>query len=109
MSGMISKIPDPRIRLRSYLTVHIGCAQEDMGYPIMHTSEELLCCDYETLFKHIESQFEEGMTWDNQFTDWQVEYPFPLHLAYSIEHLYKLCHYKGLRPVWNRKYISKIQ
>ena len=97
---------EPRIRLRNYLTVHMGVAIMDMGYPIMHTEEELLCGDFETVFKHIESQFEEGMTWEN-LGDWEVEYLFPLRFANSIEQLHKLCHYKGLRPIWSREYKEK--
>lgn len=62
-------------------------------------------CDGKTLFKHIEDQFQPGMTWENQGKKsgtWQIDHvrptaSFDLRLKGEQE---KAFHYTNLRPIW---------
>lgn len=60
---------------------------------------EYIGCDKQTLVNHIESQFQPGMTWENQGI-WHIDHIKPLALAKNEDELYKLNHYTNLRPLW---------
>ena len=65
------------------------------------STEELTGCSFEELCKHIESQFEEGMNWDNYGSYWVIDHKIPLisvDLTNSAE-LERVCHYSNLRPL----------
>jgi hypothetical protein len=65
------------------------------------TTESLLQCSLADLKIHIESKFQDGMSWDNYgYTGWHVDHIIPLSSANSLEELEKLCHYTNLQPLW---------
>ena len=64
---------------------------------------ELLGCDKDVFFQHLESQFTEGMTWDNYgLKGWHVDHILPLS-SFDLteeEEVKKACHYTNLQPLW---------
>lgn len=71
---------------------------------------EYIGCNREFLIKHLESQFTEGMTWDNYgvgYDKWNIDHIYPLSLAKTPEEAYKLSHYTNLRPMWHIENIKK--
>ena len=65
------------------------------------TTESLLQCSLANLKIHIESKFQDGMSWDNYgYTGWHVDHIIPLSSANSLEELEKLSHYTNLQPLW---------
>ena len=67
---------------------------------------EILGCDFETVKKHLENQFIDGMNWDNHGR-WHIDHIKPLAKATTQEELYKLCHYTNLQPLWAFDNLSK--
>lgn len=67
---------------------------------------EYLGCDLGELKMHLEKQFTEGMSWENQ-GKWHIDHIIPLSSAQTEEDMYKLCHYTNLQPLWARDNISK--
>jgi len=69
-----------------------------------------LGCTLEEFTKHIESQFSEGMTWDNwSVRGWHLDHIKPLtrfNLKDPAEFL-KAVHYTNLRPLWWKDNLSK--
>jgi hypothetical protein len=63
-------------------------------------------CSKEELKKHLESQFQEGMNWENQ-GKWHMDHIIPLSSAKTEQELYKLCHYTNLQPLWAKDNLSK--
>lgn len=62
---------------------------------------EYIGCTLNQLKDHLESQFKEGMTWENHSrTGWHIDHIIPLDSAKTEEELYKLCHYTNLQPMW---------
>jgi hypothetical protein len=68
--------------------------------------EQILGCSYSDLHKHIESQFEPWMTWENKGKysgtlnyGWDVDHIIPLCTAKTVEDIIRLNHYTNLRPL----------
>jgi hypothetical protein len=68
----------------------------------------------EELKLYLESQFTEGMSWDNYGREgWEIDHIRPLS-SFNLEdrdELLKACHYSNLQPLWrtdNRKKGSRI-
>ena len=73
-------------------------------------SKECLGCDHDHLKKHIESQFIEGMTWENHGTHgWHIDHIIPLSVFDLSNHedQRKAFHYTNLRPLWWQDNIAK--
>ena len=69
-----------------------------------------LGCSVEDLKKHLESQFQPGMTWNNWATDgWHIDHIEPLS-SFNLqdpEELKKACHYTNLQPLWAEDHYEK--
>jgi hypothetical protein len=73
-------------------------------------TEQIIGCTWLEFQDHIEKQFTEGMTWDNQGS-WHLDHIIPLASANTEEEIYKLNHYTNFQPLWaedNYKKGSKI-
>jgi hypothetical protein len=69
--------------------------------PKNNNTEQILGCTFEQLKQHIESQWVEGMNWDNWTQDgWHVDHIIPLASATTEDEIYKLNHYTNLQPLW---------
>ena len=55
---------------------------------------------------HLESQFKEGMTWEN-YGDWHIDHITPLVNAKTPEDVIKLNRLKNLQPLWAEENLSK--
>jgi hypothetical protein len=66
-------------------------------------TKELMGCDRETFMKHLESQFRDGMSWENYGKNgWHVDHILPL-ISFNmldINEVKKACHYTNLQPLW---------
>ena len=69
-------------------------------------SYEILGCSFEDFKKHIESQWEDWMNWDNyglyngeECYGWDFDHIIPLSSCECEEDVYKLNHYSNLQPL----------
>ena len=85
-----------RTRKNSISLKKAGSAVKDLG------------CTLEFLEKHIEGQFQEGMTWDN-YGEWEVDHIVPLAKLdlTNPEDFAKACHYSNLQPLWWQDNLKK--
>jgi hypothetical protein len=91
----------------SVRTMIRNCIKEG-GYSKESTTFEILGIDYDGLRKHFESQFEEGMNWDNHsFYGWHIEHIVPRSSAKTYEEKLRVNHYTNLRPMWSDENWSK--
>ena len=70
-------------------------------------TEQYVGCTYKELLDHLESQFEEGMTWENQ-GEWQIDH-FKAQSRFDPtieEEAYMCWHYTNLQPMWASENIS---
>lgn len=90
---------DPLYILKRRLTGRIREALKGNGWKKLTSATASIGCNKDTLRKHIESQFTDGMTWDN-YGKWQVDHIVPISSAKTEHEVYLLNHYKNLRPLW---------
>jgi hypothetical protein len=65
---------------------------------------QLLGCSISYFRQHIESQFHDGMTWDNHGTHWHIEHTTPIKaringLYPSVAEQLARFHYSNVRPL----------
>lgn len=73
-----------------------------------YKTEEILGCTLEELVSHLESQFTEGMTWENRgLKGWHIDHIIPISSAKTEEEVYKLSHYTNLQPLWAKDNLEK--
>ena len=69
-----------------------------------------LGCTIEDLKLHLESLFQEGMSWENwSMYGWHIDHIIPL-ASFNLENredLLKACHYTNLQPLWAKDNLSK--
>ena len=97
---------DPLLKLKSLLRCRTYKAFKVSRWDKNSSNIEMLGCSYEIAKKHIERQFEKGMTWDNQ-GEWHIDHEYPLSSANTEEELIKLCHYRNLKPLWAKDNLEK--
>lgn len=86
---------DLRCRIRSLISASL----RNKGYSKNSRTHEILGCSYVDFKSHIESQFTEGMSWDNRH-EWHIDHYYPVSKARDEAHLLSLNHFTNLRPMW---------
>ena len=66
----------------------------------------ILGCTVDEFRLHIETQFTEGMTWDN-YGLWQLDHIIPQSFAITEEDVLKLNHYTNFQPLWKEENRNK--
>jgi hypothetical protein len=97
---------DPIYKMRRSVSNRICSAIKNAGFNKNSKTLSMLCCDWETLKFHLESKFQEGMTWENH-GKWHVDHIIPCASAKTIEQLVALQHYANLQPLWAKDNIAK--
>lgn len=72
-------------------------------------SLEYLGCTLEEFKKHIESQWQEGMAWDNHSLDgWHIDHIVPIDwYIKNSDDPWEANHYTNLQPLWAKENLSK--
>ena len=107
---------DPLFRLKHNIRRSVYKAIKSVdGYKNKRT-EEILGCSFKEFKQHIESQWEDWMTWDNYGLyngklkhGWDIDHIEPLSLCETKEDVYKLYHYTNLQPLcsYTNRYIKR--
>jgi hypothetical protein len=95
----VKKKADPVYLMARRVRARMHMALRKKGFRKGSTTEKTLGCSFKQFTKHIESQFTDGMSWDNR-SDWHLDHVLPLSCATTIEGLEKLSHYTNIRPLW---------
>ena len=90
---------DPLYKLAHYSRCRIGKSMKMGGYEKNSKTAKILGCSYEEFRDHLESQFADGMTWENQ-GEWHMDHILPASAATSEEEEIKLNHYSNFQPMW---------
>ncbi len=77
----------------------IGSSIKRGGFKKSSKTALILGCSYEEFKIHIETQFTEGMSWDN-YGEWHYDHVYPVSLARDEAHMIELNHYSNFQPLW---------
>jgi hypothetical protein len=97
---------DPIFKLRSNLNVRIRLFMKSVNIIKNNSTLNIIGCSPQVLKEHLETQFVDGMSWDNR-SEWHIDHIIPLSSAKTEEELYKLCHYSNLQPLWAEDNLKK--
>lgn len=90
-------------KLGNLLRTRIWTALKIQGLKKNHSTMEITGCSKEELIQHLESQFSEGMTWENwSLNGWHIDHIRPVSsFDLSDPAQVKECfHYSNLQPLW---------
>ena len=90
---------DPLFKFKERLKTRVYSAFRSIGMKKPKRSFAILNGNLEQIKNHIESQFTEGMTWEN-YGKWHADHIIPIFLGKTKEEMVKLCHYNNLQPLW---------
>jgi hypothetical protein len=97
---------DPLYNVKKRTSTLIRNCITRKGYSKKSRTHEILGCSDEVYFKHLESQFVEGMSWENR-SEWHIDHIIPMATAKTEEEVYKLNHYTNLQPLWAKDNLEK--
>lgn len=82
---------------------------KNSGYSKKTKTYEILGCSFEEFKLHLESKFEEWMTWENKGLyngdfnyGWDIDHKIPLSSAETEEDIIRLNHYTNLQPLCSK-------
>jgi len=101
---------DPSYRLVCNLRSRVSAALKNAKTIKAENSMSLFGCSVDELKAHLESQFTEGMSWDNYgLHGWHVDHIRPCNsFDLTVDKEQKICfNYTNLQPLWAKDNITK--
>ncbi len=102
----VRRSEDPLLSLIHRIRCLIGHSLRKNRYTKKSRTYEILGCSYEEFMVHIESQFAEGMSWENR-DKWHIDHRVPVSWGITEEEVIALNHYSNLKPMWAIENTSK--
>lgn len=101
---------NPEYRLMGSIRSRISKFLRQKGFQKKSNTYEIVACSPEELRNWIESQWTEGMNWDNYGNKkgcWNIDHIKPLGVTETLEEIYEVNHYTNLQPLWWDENIRK--
>jgi hypothetical protein len=99
---------DPLFALKSRCSDRLRIFLKLTGRKKRGGVDAMLGCGYDKLCRHLESQFQPGMTWGNAgYHGWHIDHKIPLASAKTMRDVFRLFHYTNLQPLWQKDNFSK--
>ena len=76
------------------------------GYKKNTKTYQILGEEWDVVKSYIESQFSEGMTWDN-YGEWVFDHKIPMSICETVEETIILNHYTNFQPLWTKDNLQK--
>lgn len=76
------------------------------GFKREKSNLEILGLSWEKLKEYLESNFKEGMSWEN-YGKWHIDHVIPYSFALNVDELYNLNYYINLQPLWSLENLKK--
>ena len=92
---------NPLIKMREKIRTHLSTSFKRRGWSKKTQTYKYLGCQWEQFEKYIESQFVDGMTWDNH-GEWEYDHYYPVSLAEKPEDMFILFNYTNYQPLWKK-------
>jgi len=93
------RLSDPLFKLKTNLRNLIKNSLQKQGYTKKSKTYDIVGISYDEFREYIESQFTDGMCWDN-YGEWHLDHIIPICSADSESSAIDLCYYKNFQPLW---------
>lgn len=103
------RIFDIKFKIKENIRTLISNSLRYSGFKKNQKSIEILGCSHDKFREHLENQFEDWMSWENQGNpkdgilepnkSWDIDHIIPLNTGKTEEELIKLNHYTNLQPL----------
>ena len=97
---------DALYRLKALVSTRTSIAFRLAGYKKNTKTTDMLGCSYKELYKHIEDQFTDGMSWD-RMGEIHIDHRLPLAAGETEDEVLVLAHHRNLQPMWAHDNLSK--
>jgi hypothetical protein len=97
---------DPEFKLLMNMRSRLCGYLKKLNITKTNKTFDIVGCSPQFLKEHLETQFTDGMTWDNR-SEWHIDHIIPLSSAKTEDELYKLCRYENLQPLWAEDNLKK--
>lgn len=97
---------DPIFRLIVAMRTRVNSSLNAKGYTKKSRTFQIIGCTSDEFIRHIESQFVDGMSWENKH-EWHIDHKVPVSIAKTEWEVLKLNHYLNLRPLWAKDNFEK--
>lgn len=96
---MLRKRLRSRLRMAMKNNYRTGLAIESLG------------CSIEQFKAYIESQFKNGMNWQNYGSEWELDHKVPLFKFNLLDsdQISIACHFSNIQPLWKKEHYSKTR
>lgn len=105
------KQKNPLVKLHNSIMNSVWKSFQKNHFPKKQRTLEIIGLNsWEEFKKYIESQFTEGMSWENYGNKkecWSIDHIIPKSSATTLDEIYKLNYYTNLRPMWHIENIKK--
>lgn len=98
---------DPLYKLSSNVRTLIRNVIRNSGHQKKSKTVDILGCSIENFKLHLEKQFDEHMTWENQGSYWHMDHIKPVSLAKYETDIIELNHYTNFQPLEKYENLSK--
>lgn len=103
---------DELYKLIKNIRTRISNSFRNEGYSKSSKTQDILGCSFDEFKLHLESQFEDWMTWDNYGNPkdgifeynktWDIDHIIPISTAKTEEDIIKLNHHTNLQPLCSK-------
>jgi hypothetical protein len=107
------RMSNPKFKLTNTIRTSILKKIKGFGYTKKSKTYDILGCSYEDFKTHIESKFQEWMTWDNhglyngeEKYGWDLDHIIPVSSSISEEDVIRLNHHTNFQPLCS--YINRV-
>lgn len=94
------KLIDPLFKLKHNIRSLILCSFKNSFTVKSKKTVEILGCTFEEFKIHLEKQFDNKMTWNNQGSYWEMDHIIPLASATNEQEIIELNHYTNFQPLY---------
>lgn len=102
------RLHNPNFRIAQNMRSRLRQGMLSQNVKKTNKTQELLGCSFSELKVHLESQFKDGMSWEN-YGEWHIDHIHPLSLFDLTDEaqLKRACHYTNLQPMWEPDNLKK--
>lgn len=93
------RLTDPIFKLKHLVNSRMRVFMISHNITKKNKTFDIVGCSPEFLKEHLESQFIDGMNWDNR-SEWYIDHIIPLSSGKTEDEIIRLCHYTNLQPLW---------